>query len=145
MLDICLRVKVNMRTWYHLLSILGTFWYAIHIILYISLSFPRIIPKLISKRCVEKTLFGLDLFGAVGFSSKDQNLSQESDESDCRKVMGGTMSTECPPSRRQTRTDLSRNTELRRPHLSCFPLSCFLQFSMMWLWHLGRVTKMYLR
>jgi len=35
-----------------------------------------------------------------------EDQSQDSDESDCRKVMGGTMSTECPPSRRQTRSSI---------------------------------------
>ena len=34
-----------------------------------------------------------------------------SDESDCQKVMARTMSTECPPSRRQTRTGLGERTE----------------------------------
>ena len=98
-LDIVL--KVNMRTWYHLLYCnywieFGWFCYAIHIFV--------ILPH---HTCSWSR-----------FSSKDQ--SQESDESDCRKVMGGTMSTECPPSRRQTRTDLSRNTEVKEATLEFF-------------------------
>lgn len=112
--------KVNMRRWYHLLYCkywidFGWFWYAIHILV--------ILPH---HTCSWSR-----------FSSKDQ--SQESDESDCRKVMGGTMSTECPPSRRQTRTDLSRNIEVKEATLEFF---CS-QFSM--YWHLRRVTNMCLR